>query len=595
MSKSKFALIVPSYNCEAYIEEALRSLMAQGEALKRCDRVILTDDSSKDRTVEIAKAAWGGPIPLVVFEAEQNRGEYKNMNECISRLPQYIEWYAVMHGDNLAKTGWLETLLNRADEVDARGGTICTSWVNLEEDGRIIEGENRHPPLIERIRGDEASVAGTILQGCWWHISSCLTRVRLYREIGGLPLGLRLKGDWDFLLRLLAAQWDVEYIPRALMTYRMNPTGSSSFTFRKHRDIYETLTVVRRHHMAMKAWQVAAIHWQHLKAVARRAVGGLIRGNWERALAAVPTSMFVIRSLTSCLWEQWQGPRRFNWISSTDLQAQARLDFLSTAMARFYSTPETRKPDQAMVDAETSAQPWIEGELVKAVLAGKPETVLEVGCGSGRIYQHLRQQGLKACYTGVELAPEVIECNRSRFPEASWKIGSGYQLPVEAESQQCVFAYYVLEHCAYPQRFLTELWKAVKPGGSLLLTFPDIIESGIFGSQALGWDNDSAKQHLKAKRILHAAIRLWDTRVRLPICLVNAHRTVGPFPVNLSPQCLVPGTTLQPDVDAIYIASRSEVEAWAKNEGGLVDYPSGDKGQLQVNVFMRIKKPATSL
>jgi SAM-dependent methyltransferase len=378
------------------------------------------------------------------------------------------------------------------------------------------------------------------------------------------------------------------------MTYRMNPTGSSSLTFMKHRDVYETLTVVGRHHMALNARQVVSIHWQQLKLLARRAAGGLIRGSWKRPLAAVPTSMFVTSSLFFCLWEQWQGPRRFNWISSTDLRAQARLDFLSAAMARFYSTPETRKPYQVMVDAETSAQPLIECELVKAVLAGKPETVLEVGCGSGRIYQRLRQQGLRARYTGVEMAPEVIECNRSRFPDADWKIGSGYHLPIEAESQRCVFAYYVLEHCVYPQRFLAELWKAVKPGGRLLLTFPDIIESGIFGSQALGWDDDSARRHLKAARIFHAVIRLWDTRVRLPIRLVNACRTVGPFPVNLSPRCLVPGTKLQPDVDATYIASRSEVEAWAKIHGGLVDYPSGDKGQLRVNAFIRIKKPATS-
>ena len=124
-------------------------------------------------------------------------------------------------------------------------------------------GEYRQPPTVERIVGNDASVLSTIHRGCWWHISSCVTRVRTYREIGGLPLGLRLKGDWDFLLRLLGAGWDVEYIPTALMRYRMNPTGSSSISFRQHRDIYETLTVVRRHHMVASPWQICTYHALH--------------------------------------------------------------------------------------------------------------------------------------------------------------------------------------------------------------------------------------------------------------------------------------------------------------------------------------------
>jgi glycosyltransferase involved in cell wall biosynthesis len=309
---SKYAIIVPSYNCEAYVEETLRSLMAQGEALKRCECVVLTDDCSKDRTIDVAKDTWKGPIPLVVFAAEKNRGEYKNMNECIARLPPGVEWYLVMHADNMAKAGWLEALLDRADQADARVGTIFTSWDNLAEDGTVTEGENRQPATVGRIVGEPASVADTIERGCWWHISSCVTRVQTYREIGGLPLGLRLKGDWDFLLRLLGAGWDVEYIPRALMTYRMNPTGSSSLSFLRHGDIYETLTVVRRHHQALEAWQLCTYHAKNVATLARRAVGGVVRGHWARALATVPATGFVLKSWAGCLSEHWQGRRRLN-------------------------------------------------------------------------------------------------------------------------------------------------------------------------------------------------------------------------------------------------------------------------------------------
>ncbi|HEX4098810.1 MAG TPA: glycosyltransferase, partial [Caulobacteraceae bacterium] len=311
---SKYAIIVPSYNCAHYVAETLESLMAQGEALTRCDFVVLTDDASQDNTIEVAQATWKGPIPLVVYAAEKNRGEYANMNECIARLPDHIEWYLVMHADNMAKPGWLAALLDAADAAGERVGTIFTSWDSLHEDGSITKGEYRQPPTIERIVGDKASALSTIQRGCWWHISSCASRVSMYREIGGLPLGLRLKGDWDFLLRLLRAGWDVEYIPTAYMLYRDNPAGSSSISFRAHRDIYETLTVVRRHQAAVaSAAQISGYHLRQFSTLARRFGGGIVRGQWERALRTLPTAGFVIGSWAGSLKDQWLGRRRFDW------------------------------------------------------------------------------------------------------------------------------------------------------------------------------------------------------------------------------------------------------------------------------------------
>jgi glycosyltransferase involved in cell wall biosynthesis len=588
---SKYAIIVSSYNCENYVAETLQSLMMQQAALKRCDCIILTDDCSQDKTIEVAKATWRGPIPLKVFAAEKNRGQYKNMNECIARLPGHIEWYLVMHAGNLAKPSWVETLLNRADIADERVGTIFTSWDNLQENGQVTGGEYRQPPTVERIVGNDASVIDTIRRGCRWHISSCVMRVRAYREIGGLPLGLHLKGDWDFLLRLLGAGWDAEYIPTALMRYRMNPIGSSSISFRQHRDIFETLTIARRHHMVASPWQISTHHTVHLRMLFRRLVKALYQGNWERAFRVLPTAGFVLKSWMGCLKDQWQGRRRFNWISSVNVEAESQLQLLSTAMTKFYGHPETRRGYQAMIDAETSAQPLIERELRKAILRTNPDTVLEVGCGSGRIYERLFQEGMTARYIGLEIADTVIADNRRRLPRAVWHVGTFETLPVSQGTQDCVFAYYVLEHCAFPQRFLESLLSKVKPGGRLLLTFPDIVVSKIFGSQALGWDQKTAKEHLRCGRVFRALIRLWDTRIRLPAALRRARQKVGAFPVNLSPQCLEPGIQIEPDIDAIYIASRAEVQDWAQAQGCQVSYPGGQHQQLIAIVLIEITKP----
>lgn len=259
-------------------------------------------------------------------------------------------------------------------------------------------------------------------------------------------------------------------------------------------------------------------------------------------------------------------------------------------MSRFYSEQATRQSYQEMLDAPASAQPAVEGALRRAVLRDPCETVLEVGCGSGRIYERLRCEGLRARYTGIEMADDVITDNRARFPEAQWFTGNGYALPVAPETQDCIFAYYVLEHCVYPERLLKSLMAALKPGGRLLLTFPDMPESRIFGSQALGWDGNTAKQHLRQGRLFHAVVRLWDTRIRLPGALRRATASVGPFPVNLLPQCLETGIEPEPDYDAVYLASRREVAMWAKAHGYRVSYPAGRDGQLRVNALIEIIK-----
>jgi SAM-dependent methyltransferase/glycosyltransferase involved in cell wall biosynthesis len=572
----------------------MQSLLAQGEALRRCDSVVLTDDCSQDKTIEVAKAAWSGPIPLIIRAAKENRGEYKNMNECIAQLPAHIEWYLVMHADNFAKPGWIETLLDAADQADSRVGTICTSWDNLAEDGTVWGGDNRYPPTVERIEGNAASVLGTLKKGCWWHISSCVTRVRCYREIGGLPLGLRLKGDWDFLLRLLSSGWDVIYLPIALMRYRMNPMGSSSITFRRHRDIYETLTVLRRHLDVMSSGHINSYHMANLWILIRRMTKSSLLGQWERAMLAIPTSGFVFSSLAKSLMDKWLGRRRFDWVSSTSPESEARLVQLAISMTRFYGQPSTRLSYQAMLDAEASAQPETEAKLRKAVLRTSPNSILEVGCGSGRIFQRLISEGMTAQYIGVEISETIIAENRVRFPHAVWHVGTSDTLPVKKGSQDCVFAYYVLEHCVFPQRVLDTLLDVLTPGGRLVLTFPDIVKSRIFGSQAVGWDVSTAKEHLRSGRVLHAIVRFWDTRVRLPAALRSAHRGIGAFPVNLRPQCLEPGIRIDPDVDAVYIASRTEVANWAVAHGCKVDYPGGQEYEFGSNVLIEITKPKCS-
>ena len=298
--------------------------------------------------------------------------------------------------------------------------------------------------------------------------------------------------------------------------------------------------------------------------------------------------MGIQTSRLASILDRVMGRRGFHWASSVDPMMQNALSCLSTAMAEYYRTPATRHAYQEMIDSDATAQPETERALCEAVLLAKPSKILEVGCGSGRLYALLKKMGLNACYTGVELSPEVTAANKRRFPAANWICGDGYKLPIAPESQDCVFAYYVLEHCVYPCRLLESMLLAIRPGGSIFLIFPDMIVSGLFASQALGLDDRSAKSHLREGRIFHALIRFLDSRVRLPLALRRASLKPGIFLVNLRPRCFEQPFNFEADVDAVYLSSAREVQEWARSKKCLVYfYPL----QFKNNIFIQIVKP----
>jgi len=48
-------------------------------------------------------------------------------------------------------------------------------------------------------------------------------------------------------------------------------------------------------------------------------------------------------------------------------------------------------------------------------------SVLDVGCGLGDLWAWLRRNGIRARYTGVDLAPAMIEAARRRFPRVYFR------------------------------------------------------------------------------------------------------------------------------------------------------------------------------
>jgi SAM-dependent methyltransferase len=102
-------------------------------------------------------------------------------------------------------------------------------------------------------------------------------------------------------------------------------------------------------------------------------------------------------------------------------------------------------------------------------LAGRPGTVLDLGCGPGHITGYLRSLGVDA--TGIDMVPEFIAHAQAAHPSGRYQLGSIENLNVANHSIAGILAWYSLIHLP-PQTLavvLAECRRAMVPAGTLVL------------------------------------------------------------------------------------------------------------------------------
>ena len=102
---------------------------------------------------------------------------------------------------------------------------------------------------------------------------------------------------------------------------------------------------------------------------------------------------------------------------------------------------------------------------------GKFESFLEVGCGTGFVLQAIKKHFPQVALYGSEYFEEGLVHARKRVPSVNFT-----HLDVRGmhdfERFDCIGAFDVIEHINEDEIVLNNLSRALKPGGTLLLTVP---------------------------------------------------------------------------------------------------------------------------
>jgi 2-polyprenyl-3-methyl-5-hydroxy-6-metoxy-1,4-benzoquinol methylase len=148
--------------------------------------------------------------------------------------------------------------------------------------------------------------------------------------------------------------------------------------------------------------------------------------------------------------------------------------------------------------------------VVDLVLASQARRVLDVGCGNVALARRLADAGLDV--TGVDWDPKAVQLASKRVPQAHFEVARFSDQPPACDFD-AVVSTEVIEHLFDPDELLQFALRALRPGGTLVLSTP---HHGYLKNLVLsltnGWDKhfmtDVLAGHIKffSRRTLTAAL-----------------------------------------------------------------------------------------
>ncbi|MFW6028502.1 MAG: class I SAM-dependent methyltransferase [bacterium] len=134
---------------------------------------------------------------------------------------------------------------------------------------------------------------------------------------------------------------------------------------------------------------------------------------------------------------------------------------------------------------------------------------LDVGCGTGALSETILDRAAPRQVVGIDPSEAFLEFATGRLgdPRAAFRIGDAMALPVEDETFDVAVASLVLNFVADPARALSEMRRAVRPGGAVAVYVWDY--AGEMQLMRRFWD---------AAVALDPAARELDEGHRFPIC-----------------------------------------------------------------------------
>ena len=203
------SVVLPVFNAQVYVEEALRSILRQTFA---DFELIIINDGSTDGTLAALKSAVSNDSRVVLISRE-NRGLVASLNEGISVARGL--WIARMDADDIAEPTRFERQLDWLGKTKA---DICGAWVILfdSSNSRLL----RHP-------SSDAAIRAELLFGAPFAHPTVMMKASLAKQLPYDSAWEKCE-DYDLWERAAQAGWQMTNIPEVLLSYRQHQSQISN-------------------------------------------------------------------------------------------------------------------------------------------------------------------------------------------------------------------------------------------------------------------------------------------------------------------------------------------------------------------------------
>ena len=215
--RPRWSVMIPIYNRKTYVEQAIRSVLAQDPGPQAMQIEVVDDCSPGEDLEPLVRHVGGGRVAF--YRQPRNLGLSGNWTSCIQRATGRL--VHILHDDDTVLPGFYARMEAAFECEPAIGAAFCRH-IFMDQDGHWLSLsplEQKSPGIlpgwIERIGHTQAI-----------QFPAIAVRRTVYEALGGFHPELFYAVDWEMWKRI-AAHYPVWYEPQLLACFRQHPVSQS--------------------------------------------------------------------------------------------------------------------------------------------------------------------------------------------------------------------------------------------------------------------------------------------------------------------------------------------------------------------------------
>lgn len=228
------SIVIPSYNSEKFIENTIKSILAQ---TYKDFTLTIVDDKSTDTTFEIVKSFKDERINII--KNEVNLGLVKNWNKCLD-IGKKSEYMLIICNDDIIEKNYLEKKVLAFNE-DREVVLVCNATKIINEKGKKLFSRNN---IKEEKLESKDVLTYSLKKGNIFGEPSCvMLKSEIIDKVGYFREELKLTLDWEYYNRF-STKGKVVFLKDELSSFRISNSSASSELIRKRKRMKEEHNIV---------------------------------------------------------------------------------------------------------------------------------------------------------------------------------------------------------------------------------------------------------------------------------------------------------------------------------------------------------------